>query len=227
MTTSSRILKPTASSRPAATSRRQLLATAAALAAILTVGTARAAAATADAFIQEIGNATVAILKETDAPVTERVAKLKAILNQATDLPYVGRVILGRHWRAASEKQRQEYLRLFDALVLEAMAERIGSYTGQIFEVASTRKVDDQDSVVSTLISQPDSPTKYRLDWRVRKGDDGRFQVIDIVAEGVSLVLTQRSEVNSIVSSNGIDGLLAEMQRRLERRDVTRNLPPA
>jgi phospholipid transport system substrate-binding protein len=221
MTTSSRTQRTTTPApESAGIARRDLLASAATLAALLAVRPLHAAASSADDFIQELGNAAVEVLKDTAAPAPERVAKLRTILNQATDLPYVARIILGRHWRSASEQQRAEYLRLFEALVMETMAERIGSYTGQNFELASTRKVDEQDSVVSTLISQPDSPTKYRIDWRVRKGDDGRFQVIDIVAEGVSLVVTQRSEVDTIVGSSGIDGLLAEMQRRLQQRDL-------
>jgi phospholipid transport system substrate-binding protein len=142
------------------------------------------------------------------------------VLNNAADLPYIARVILGRYWRQATEAQQAEYLRLFDALVLQTMAERIDSYSGQTFEVTGSRKADDTDTVVSTNILTPSGGPSYRVDWRVRQGEDGAFRLIDIVAEGVSLVLTQRSEVNDIVGRSGVDGLLAEMRRRLEQRDA-------
>jgi phospholipid transport system substrate-binding protein len=175
---------------------------------------------TAEAFIERLGRQTVGTLAEKSAPAPERVARLKGVLNQAADLPYIARVIMGRYWRQATEAQQAEYLRLFDALVLQTMAERIDSYAGQTFEVTGSRKADDTDTVVSTNILTPSGGPTYRVDWRVRQGEDGGFKLIDIVAEGVSLVLTQRSEVNDIVGRSGIDGLLAEMRRRLEQRDA-------
>jgi phospholipid transport system substrate-binding protein len=175
---------------------------------------------TAEAFIERLGRQTVGTLAEKSAPTAERVARLKGVLNNAADLPYIARVILGRYWRQATEAQQAEYLRLFDALVLQTMAERIDSYSGQTFEVTGSRKADDTDTVVSTNILTPSGGPSYRVDWRVRQGEDGAFRLIDIVAEGVSLVLTQRSEVNDIVGRSGVDGLLAEMRRRLEQRDA-------
>jgi phospholipid transport system substrate-binding protein len=175
---------------------------------------------TAEAFIERLGRQTVGTLAEKSAPTAERVARLKGVLNNAADLPYIARVILGRYWRQATEAQQAEYLRLFDALVLQTMAERIDSYSGQTFEVTGSRKADDTDTVVSTNILTPSGGPSYRVDWRVRQGEDGAFRLIDIVAEGVSLVLTQRSEVNDIVGRSGVDDLLAEMRRRLEQRDA-------
>jgi phospholipid transport system substrate-binding protein len=156
------------------------------------------------------------------------LARLKRVLDESIDLEYLARVILGRHWRTATEAQRREYLRLFDAIVIQAMAERLGSYAGQGFEIASSRPLDERDTFVSTLITQTGSggAAPFRVDWRTRKGDDGAFRVIDITVEGVSLVVTQRSEVDEIVNRAGVDGLLAEMRRRLESRNVSGNLPP-
>ena len=116
---------------------------------------------------------------------------------------------------------------MVDALVLQAMAERIDSYAGQTFTITGSRKVDDSDTVVSTSIAQPSGGPTYRVDWRVRKGETCEFLLIDIVAEGVSLVITQRSEANDIVNRGGVDGLLADMRRRLEQRNVTGPQPPA
>lgn len=181
--------------------------------------------ASAEAFIDRVGARTVAILSDASLDVPKRVVGLKQVLDESTDTDYVASVILGRHRRAASEAQRAEYRRLFDALVLQAMAERIGGYGGQTFETTSSRAIDERDTLVSTVIGQPGSAAPFRVDWRVRRGEDGRFRLIDIVAEGVSLVLTQRSEADEIVNRSGLDGLLGEMRRRLESRNVTGGLP--
>lgn len=215
--------------RPA-TRRLLLLGAAALLAAGGVAGRGRDAAAaadaTAEAFIERVGQRTVDTLKDASLPAPEKLGRLKRVLDESIDLDYLARVILGRHWRSASEEQRREYLRLFDAIVIEAMAERLGSYSGQGFQIASSRALDERDTFVSTLITRVASgAAPFRVDWRTRKGGDGTFKVIDITVEGVSLVVTQRSEVDEIVNRNGLDGLLAEMRRRLENRDVTKNLP--
>ena len=189
-------------------------------------GVAGAADPTAEAFIERVGQRTVAILKETALPVPERLARLKGVLDESIDLEYLARVILGRHWRSATEAQRREYLRLFDAIVIEAMAERLGSYAGQGFQIASSRPLDERDTFVATLITRTAADAApFRVDWRTRKGNDGAFRIIDISVEGVSLVVTQRSEVDEIVNRSGVDGLLGEMRRRLAERNVSAGLP--
>lgn len=210
--------------------RRRLVVFGAALAAAGTLAlgpdAASAADPTAEAFIGRVGQRTVDTLKETALPGPEKLARLKRVLDESIDLEYLARIILGRHWRSSSEAQRAEYLRLFDGIVIQAMAERLGSYSGQGFQIASSRALDERDTFVSTLITATGSgAAPFRVDWRTRKGADGAFKVIDITVEGVSLVVTQRSEVDEIVNRSGVDGLLAEMRRRVESRDVTRNLP--
>jgi phospholipid transport system substrate-binding protein len=201
-------------------SRRAVLAAAAVLATAGLAGQAGAQDASAEAFVQTVGHQVLGVLNDQSLGDQQKVARLKQILNQSTNLELVARIILGRYWPKATPQQRQEYLRLFDALIMQTMAERIHSYTGQTFDITGSRKVDDQDTVVTTAISQPSGGQQYHVEWRVRKTGD-KYQLIDIVAEGVSLVVTQRSDVNNIVSQQGIDGLLAEMRRRLSQQGTT------
>jgi phospholipid transport system substrate-binding protein len=43
-----------------------------------------------------------------------------------------------------------------------------------------------------------------RIDWRVRRRDDG-YRIVDIVAEGISIAVTLRSEYTSVLKQNGGD----------------------
>lgn len=190
----------------------------------------RAALAASDAttFIKALGERTVAILR-SPAPDSQKLREIKQILDEATDLALVARLVMGRYWRQATDAQRQEYLRLFNALLMQTMAERFSWYTGETFEITETRPVDERDTMVSTRIIRPPGSGKppIRVDWRVRRTGD-QFLVIDIVAEGVSLVVSQRSEAAEFINANGIDGLLQEMRQRLARRDAAdKILPPA
>lgn len=143
-------------------------------------------------FVDELGRRVLAVLNDRSSDRETRLARLSAILDEATDLELVARLVLGRYWREASEAQRREFVNLYRRLVLKTMSERLDSYGGETYEVLGSVAVDERDSMVSTRIIRP-AGEPIAVDWRVRNLG-GRFVVIDIVAEGVSMVVTQRSK---------------------------------
>lgn len=207
---------PRANSRAsgARATRRQLLAAAALLCALAMV---RSAPGGDDpvAFVRDLGDRALAILRRQDLDQQAKLEAIEALLEEATDLNLIARLVMGRYWRQATPEQQRRYLELFRALLRRAIAERIRHYSGEAYEIAEVQPVDDQDVIVRTLVNRPNGGQPYVVDWRLRQRD-GRLIVIDVVAEGVSLVLTQRSEVAEIVGQKGIDGLLATMEERLQ-----------
>jgi phospholipid transport system substrate-binding protein len=170
-------------------------------------------------FIQRIGDQAVSILNTAGATPPQKLKQLKSLLDQSTDLDLVARLVLGRYWRDGTDAQKQEYVRLFHQLVMQTMAERFSWYTGETFEIIDTKPVDDRDTMVSTRIVRPNGKPPILVDWRVRRSERG-YLLIDIVAEGVSLVVTQRSEAAEYISRNGFDGLLQEMKERVAKRET-------
>jgi phospholipid transport system substrate-binding protein len=166
-------------------------------------------------FVDSLGQKVLAVLRDGRLDRAARLERLSRLIDEATDLALVARLVLGRYWREASEAQRRDFVALFRALILKTMAERLDEYGGETYEIVGAQPVDERDTIVSTRIVRPGG-TPIAVDWRVR-GEGGRLLLIDIVAEGVSLVVTQRSEVAEIAGRSGIDGLLAEMRRRLDR----------
>ena len=196
--------------------RRHLLAI---LAASLFVGRradAVADPASAKDFIQGLGDQTLAVLDQP-AAAPEKLKQLKQLLDQATDLELVARLVLGRYWRQATPEQQSEYVRLFKELVMQTMAERMSWYNGQTFVITGAKPVDERDTMVETRILRPSGKPPILVDWRVRESG-GSFLLIDILAEGVSLVVTQRAEAADVIGRGGLDGLLGEMRTRLARR---------
>lgn len=198
--------------------RRAVLLGAGSLLLAAGMGVARADANGARGFVQDVGDRTVATLRRAGSTDAQRLNELVDLLNTATDLDLVGRLVLGQYWRSATEAQRAEYTKLFKELVVKSMADRLNTYGGETFEITAAKPVDERDTVVSTKIFRPASGSQpIAVDWRVRSLD-GRYSIIDIVAEGVSMVVTQRSEVGSVVSQKGMDGLIETMRERLRGR---------
>jgi phospholipid transport system substrate-binding protein len=192
--------------------RRAVLAAAVGIAALPLTRPA-AAATPAEAFIAAIGDEVLEILRQADNSDAEKLAALKNLLDSKTDLDFVARLVLGRHWRTASAEEQQEYIELFRQILMNTMAERMSDYEGQTFEVIGSNALNERDTAVQSRINRLRGAPPLRVDWRVRESN-GAFAIIDVIAEGVSLVVSQRNEVASVVERRGMSGLLETMRER-------------
>jgi len=166
--------------------------------------------------IETVGEDVLVILRDASLGDQQKFDRLVELLDGPIDLDLVARLILGRHWRTASEAQRAEYLDLFRAFALHTLASRLDVYGGQDFEIIGAKVVGRQDALVSTRILSDGPP--LAVDWRVRELDDQSLVAIDVIVAGVSLIVTQRSEFGAVIERQGLDGLLAELRRRAEIR---------
>lgn len=194
--------------------RRLMLAAALAF----SVGSARAAQdlpseQVARDLIETLGRQTIDALDQVGSDSTARKQVISAILDQAVDLTLIARLCLGRHWRSTDEAQRADYVALFREIVLATLARRMGYYTGaERFVVMATRSAGDDTMVASEVVyASKDQP--LRLEWRVRT-NAANATIIDVLPEGVSMVLTYRSEFASVINQRGLSGLLAELKTR-------------
>jgi phospholipid transport system substrate-binding protein len=164
--------------------------------------------------VQTVGGEVLDVLQDEHLARDQKVDRLITLLEGPIDIDLVARLILGRHWRVASEEQRQEYLALFRAFALDSLASKLHVYQGQEFEVTGARVVSDQDAVVSTRILSSDRPP-LDVDWRLRQVNGGNLVAIDVIVAGVSLIVTQRTEFGAVVDRQGVEGLLSELRQRV------------
>lgn len=165
-------------------------------------------------FIQDLGDRAMAVIADKSMNAGARTQRYEAILRRSFDLPTLGRFVLGRSWRAATPEQRQDYMKLFEALVVKIYGQQLNLYHGEKFRVKKARRESEKDFMVSSEIAHPDDAPATIVDWRVRE-HDGTLAVIDVIIEGVSQSVTQRQEYATIIQRHGIDGLLVSMRERL------------
>ncbi len=165
-------------------------------------------------FIASMGDRGINFLGNESMSIDSKKAEFKSLLNESFDMNTIGRFALGNAWNTATSAQQQEYLRLFNAMIIKVYSKRFSDYKGQKFEVKSARKENDKDSVVTSYIV-PTSGPKVQVDWRVRsKG--GSYKVVDIIVEGVSMSMTQRADFASVIQRGGgkIDALLTHLRQQ-------------
>jgi len=184
-----------------------------------------APASAAAAFIEARGAALKEVL-DSDLPASEKRERVASILRDAVDVQGVGQFVLGRHWRTASEANRTEYLRLFEATLIRNLSARFGELKGLRFSVVRAQPRGEDGVMVNTLVEFP-GQAPAQLDWLVSFAS-GRPLIVDLVAEGTSLRITQRSEYSAVIQRGGgrLDSLLDAMRRQLsalEQKELAQN----
>ena len=172
--------------------------------------------AAAAKFVQNLGERAVALFAAyTPAEAEKNKEEFRQIFREGFDFELIGRFVLGSSWRSATPEQRAEYKRLFEAWVLDTYTRRIGAYKGESFKIIGEQPIAETDALVETEIVRPDAPP-IKAGWRVRS-IDGHFKIVDVVVEGISMALTQRQEFASVIQHEGLDGLLHELQAKLDK----------
>ena len=145
--------------------------------------------------------------------------KQKAVqLAEEKVLPYIDfeeatRLAVGRAWAKATPEQKKKLVSEFRNMLVRTYSNAIGEYQGQTLKVLPSRgKQDPQDTTVRTQFVRAGAPP-LPIDFQMRKADS-TWKVYDIAVEGVSLVLTYRSEFDAVVKQDGIDGLLKRLAQK-------------
>jgi len=196
------------------THRRHFL-TLAAVAALLPLSVRAQPTEKASAFVKSTGDRLVAIVNGPGSTASKRAA-MTQILNSDVDVDGIGRFCLGRFWRQATPDQQKRYLALFHEVLVTNITAKLGEYQGVTFTMGRSRP-QDEEAVVSTTVVRPNNPPTG-VDWIIASPTTDP-KIIDVVAEGTSLRLTQRQDYASYLThnNNNVDALIAAMQNQVSQ----------
>lgn len=165
-------------------------------------------------FVRGFGDQAIAMLSDPALGSQEREREFRRLLTKGFHLDAIGRFVLGRHWRRASEEQRREFQKLFEDYFIASYARQISGYAGEQLLVEGSLAQGKHGALVTSHITRPQGEP-LRVEWRLRRVDDS-WRIIDVVVKGISMVVTHRTEFSSVIGSHGgrIDGLLEVLRSR-------------
>jgi phospholipid transport system substrate-binding protein len=163
-------------------------------------------------FVQSVGQQLVSIVNGPGSDA-QKSAALTRIIDSTVDVDGVGRFVLGRFWRVATPAQQQEYQALFHKVLVAGITSKIGDYEGVRFTIGRTTSRPEGQVVSSTIVG-PKKPAA-EVDWVVNQVG-GSPKIVDVVAEGTSLRLTQRADYASFIMQHhdSVQALLDAMRRQ-------------
>lgn len=175
---------------------------------------APAAPGPASKFVSDLGTEALRVFADTSIPMDKREAEFRRLFLKNFDVNAISRFVVGNSWRTAADPEREEYRKLFEDYVVAAYTARLSAYSGEQFQVKDEVAAGD-DIVVNSLIIRPSGGPPTRVEWRVRSGENGP-KIVDVVVEGVSMAITQRSEFSSVMQQGGKG--LASLNHKLREK---------
>ena len=156
------------------------------------------------------------IIKST-TPGQARQNAIQQVLETKFDLPFMAQTALGAHWAKATPEQQARFVKATETAEAKAYSERFGQYAGQTVSVGKTTARPNGVFIVDSRINQSNGQP-IKLEWEVRQGAQG-LRITDVKVEGVSMVMTRRSDFNSYIQTNGgkVQPLIDELETRAQR----------
>ena len=158
----------------------------------------------ADIFVQSTVNRASEAL-DNKYSKDEKIKKLKAIANDTVDIKGIGLYTLGAYRKKINNDQLKIYTTLFEQYFLKSFSSRLAEYSNPQIEVKSKEKINDNYTIVSSILVSTEQRPEVMIDWRIYTKNPENPLIRDLIIEGFSLARTQREEFSSILESNNED----------------------
>jgi phospholipid transport system substrate-binding protein len=165
-----------------------------------------------DVFIQSTVNRAAETLSGNHTK-QERIEKLKNIALETVDIEGISFYSLGSYRKNLSNDQLTRYKIVFKDYFLKSFSSRLAEYTNPEIEVKSKKKINDNYTIVSSILLGTDKRPEIIIDWRVYTKNPEDLLIRDLIIEGLSLARTQKEEFASIINSN--DGSIEALIKNL------------
>ncbi len=154
-------------------------------------------------------DAVVTVLKNKEIDQDAKEKKINKIVNSIFDFPLMAKLALGRkHWPKLNPLQREKFTRLFIEMLRTSYREKISSYTDEnvLFKPAVKNK-----RTVFVPVELKSKDKKVAILYKLRKVDK-RWKVYDVKIQGISILLTYRSQFDDILSKGTVEDLFSRLE---------------
>ena len=157
-----------------------------------------------DIFVQSTVNRASKLLGE-DISKDEKIEKLKSIAKETVDIRGIGFYTLGAKRKSLNNDEKNEYSKLFEEYFLKSFSSRLAEYTNPEIDVISKDKLNENYTIVNSILIATDERPEINIDWRIYTKDPNNPLIRDLIIEGLSLARTQKEEFTSVLNSNNDD----------------------
>ncbi len=169
---------------------------------------------TPSAVVERLQSALLDTMKEGEKLGYQgRFDKLAPVIKSTHSFPVVARVALGKNWGTLSDQQKASFLEAFTTLAVASYASNFDKFGGEKFKTVSEKPTERGQVLVRTVLTAGDGQ-EHKLDYVMEKKEEA-WQIINVVADGVSDLALKRAEYESILAKEGFDGLMQKLTQKI------------
>jgi len=163
--------------------------------------------------VQKTVNDVIEVLSNNKFNEEQKRTKTYELVEKQINFTGMSRRILALNWKKASDAQKNEFIRLFRALLLDTYWNRIKKYKNQRVEYITGMIEGNNYAIIDTVIisEKVEIPITYRMEFV-----EGEWKAYDFLIESLSLATNYRTEYRNLIKVHGIDGVLKEMEKELQ-----------
>ncbi len=167
-------------------------------------------------FINDLAERVISIVKKADISEKDKEGQLSSIFVQAVDTKWIGKFSMGRYWRSINSTQQSQFLDLYSNYLTGLYVPNFRKYTGNIVKVIGATEINHNEYLVQTELTDELNSISLKINYRLLQKDTGleNFIIFDVIAEGVSLITTQRAEINTAMETGGFNALVALLVKK-------------
>lgn len=142
--------------------------------------------------------------------------RIAPVIHDSLDLTFITRFALGRHWKDLSAAERDAIVDVFSRWTVAHYAARFNGYSGEKFQMVSAEPARRGRELVRTMLEVGDETADdVTLDYLLHQVD-GRWRIVNVIANGVSDLSLKRADYGAVIKSQGLDSLITKLEAQIE-----------
>ena len=170
-------------------------------------------------FIDNFCNKIINISANKELSSGEKISNLLDHIDNSVNSKWISRFVLGSNYRNMTNEQITRFNNIYRQYMINTYSPKFKNYNSYGVNIHSVEKFK-RFYLVATSFDIESSKEPVEISFRV-KSFNNKFLIIDIIAEGISLIETQRSEFGAAISSNGIEKFIDMMNDKLAKLKIS------
>ncbi len=164
--------------------------------------------------VEQLHTVLLRVMQAADSmEFSERYSILEPVITESFDTPVIAKVILSRYWKNLTDKNKEDFIHLFNQQTIATYASRFDGFNNDVFTTIKVEQLKKGRILVRTEIqSNGESPVK--LDYLMHKNNEQWF-IISVIADGVNDLSLKRAEYSTIIKKNGYEYLVTNIEKKI------------
>ena len=164
------------------------------------------------AHVQESTQFVLSVLRDQSLDRDEKWQQISKVIYERFDVRSMSQSVLATNWQSATPDERKRFVEYFSQYIESTYRSKIENYTNQEVKYLNETITGNRAEVDTAIVTEANEiPVTYKM-----KLNQNDWYVYDVIVEGVSMVNSYRSTFSAIVKNEGMDGLLNNIQMKIE-----------